>query len=504
MPTLLFIAYNLPTLSAMKVVLYKRNKKDKKGSIAIEYKNNVGKRKYHFIGVIIEDTRWNYKTDFIKKSDVLYDEVKEKTDDAFKEFVNYGRIINPSKSKLTYSKLVEKFLKTQLQYSSHKTYKTNSKSFNNFLNEKYNQDDILLNSLTKDDILDYWIYLNSTYKRSTPPKYFRNFKVIINYGIDNDFFKPKYNLFGGIKIKEKKYQSVKNFISYDKFIDFFSLGNLTKKQDRVRLICGFQFYSGGLRISDALFLKYSDYTFDKSGDHYFKITSKKSKREHKFFNSVSISNVLTQAIYDRYYNDGDNKLVEKIILIVDLVNNYYQMKNTGGRIAIMDANKKLIKHLGLNNFHTFNEVEQNKLVLENYNEYLENTANFILTLFNNLIQYVKSKYGNNFFFDYLNYEKYENKEYRSFTKEDEQPIWRSTATINKQLKVLSKKANLDVGLTTHMFRHSFSNYIVSISGDLNTLKMVLGHSNLRTTQTYISIFNDKDLRNLNNEFNKSL
>jgi site-specific recombinase XerD len=53
--------------------------------------------------------------------------------------------------------------------------------------------------------------------------------------------------------------------------------------------------------------------------------------------------------------------------------------------------------------------------------------------------------------------------------------------------------NIQDNITPHKWRHTFATTFLRRGGDLETLRMLLGHSNLKTTQKYLHL-NHQDIR----------
>jgi len=75
-----------------------------------------------------------------------------------------------------------------------------------------------------------------------------------------------------------------------------------------------------------------------------------------------------------------------------------------------------------------------------------------------------------------------------------------TTLINKYLKKIQKRAEIDTALTTHLSRHSVAGYLLEQGYDVYTIKEVLGHENVRVTENYLKGFTgnqtDEALRSL--------
>lgn len=69
----------------------------------------------------------------------------------------------------------------------------------------------------------------------------------------------------------------------------------------------------------------------------------------------------------------------------------------------------------------------------------------------------------------------------------------TTSSIESLFYQLKKRYGIQDNITPHKWRHTFATSFLRKGGDLETLRMLLGHSNLKTTQKYLHL-NQQDIR----------
>lgn len=74
----------------------------------------------------------------------------------------------------------------------------------------------------------------------------------------------------------------------------------------------------------------------------------------------------------------------------------------------------------------------------------------------------------------------------------------TTSSVESLLYRLKKRLKIQQNITPHKWRHTFATNFLKRGGDLETLRLLLGHSNLRTTQKYLHLSKNDIITNYMN------
>jgi integrase/recombinase XerD len=69
-------------------------------------------------------------------------------------------------------------------------------------------------------------------------------------------------------------------------------------------------------------------------------------------------------------------------------------------------------------------------------------------------------------------------------------VRQATKTINKYVKRIAEAAGIEKHVTTYTARHSFSTVLKRAGAPIEFNSESLGHSNVRTTESYLDSFED--------------
>jgi len=73
----------------------------------------------------------------------------------------------------------------------------------------------------------------------------------------------------------------------------------------------------------------------------------------------------------------------------------------------------------------------------------------------------------------------------------------STALINKNLKKVAKLAGINKNISTHVGRHTFATLLITKDANISAVQELLGHSDIRTTQIYVKLLDQKKVEAIN-------
>lgn len=84
-------------------------------------------------------------------------------------------------------------------------------------------------------------------------------------------------------------------------------------------------------------------------------------------------------------------------------------------------------------------------------------------------------------------------------EENNEPLRLSPRSVERIVKQIALEAGISKRVTPHTIRHSFATDLLRNGADIRSVQMMLGHSNIATTQIYTHI-TDKQLRDIHKKF----
>lgn len=264
----------------------------------------------------------------------------------------------------------------------------------------------------------------------------------------------------------------------------------------------------------------------------------KITEKYNYLNSIEFSSVL-------FLSEMKMEKPIKAIGLIAETNDYYQYYTSTGYVISQNLIDRLEAYLykNINDFWKLMNYKPLKPSAiyqgSDYDIYTNEIDNIISSLNNWLLEkkqqqykietdaYIKLKYERNnlviklindlktkevkddFVFNLLRNEDFKDivkEDFSRLSEEQYKKFQSFRAYYNKLLKLVSKQANINKNLTSHIARHSYASLMLELGENINLFDLMtsLGHQRLATTQTYIQRLSNKKIDQLNKVISDSL
>lgn len=317
---------------------------------------------------------------------------------------------------------------------------------------------------------------------TTQNKYIKSQKSIYRRAVKRYLFIPKKDPYNIYKIPNG--ESIKEYltISHIQGLNFNCFERGSKIENtRIRFLV--QIFAQGIRISDLMTIRYKNLLFDEKGDKIdiIQFKTKTPLRIHiiKELLKYLFYFVDKDEFYKIYYDEKPIETNLGSMSISGLENLFYSISTTGdsskdeGNIWIKEKLKNVYKDIYERQIRCFKKKRKSNL--------------------------------NNFILDFLDNEVFENVEFdmkRTFTKSQRSQFESRQVPYNKSLKNLDELMNSGITISSHTARHTFAHKCVKSNMNLIHIMNLLGHKNIKTTQSYLKGIDDKILHDQVRETNE--
>jgi site-specific recombinase XerD len=478
-------------------VLKKKYSTDKEGIINIRITQDR-RSKYFSLKETLKEQYWNKRRCEVKNTYEDYERLTRVISDKIQELKYlHGQTEdlrsvkkNEKGSFLSFFETQVEFLLQRKRMGTYKSYKSSFLHLKSFTKQK-GKTDLLFSDLEPKLIIDLETYLlGKGIQNNSCKKYISTIKKVFNEGVKMKVFLPVSDPF--IMFENTRLQVTKSRLDrkhINKIIEKQFPENTTLYHVKNYFL--FQTFGQGLRVSDLLTLRWGNII---EGNIVF--VQRKTNKKH-----FVVLNDMVTLLLKEYTPDKCNKIYhqkysitclgEKYSMTYEELKEQYKKISQEHKTGFIKGDKKSVQVVESwkKTLDTVWEKVKFNLVLYYHKFSKENPNQFIFPIINPIL-FKDVVFDNN----------------TTLSKDQYNHILSRTTLYNKQLKRLQKECEIEVTLTSHIPRHTYTNLMIEVTGrDIYTISKTLGHRRLSTTDHYVDDFNfekiSDDLGSLSSEFN---
>tara|TARA_R110002049_G_C9175452_1_gene562570 strand:- start:11862 stop:13379 length:1518 start_codon:yes stop_codon:yes gene_type:complete len=502
---------------SVKIIYRPVNKNDKDGFLKIRIIENR-KTKIKSLGIKIKGSNWLDDKQRVSKSEPNADQINLKIEEILRELSIYD---TPLQAIETTNKTILSFYDSIIANTTNSgtraKYNDIKKRFIGYLNS-IGLDDLKFHQLTAEHVQAFYSYMRSSGSAQNTANYnMKSFKAMINKAINSGLINYYHSPFALLKFKytETKHKTLtKDEVSRLLNTDFKEnridrYNSLGVSLNEIVNIFLFQLFAQGMRVSDVQLLKWSNFEVNE-GTIILDYRQFKTKKKV----ALKITPITCKLLLNRLnYFDGT---LSKRIDNISIHNDRYIEEISKAQTLLDETknNKDINKIKQLFNVDNSNNAEGSRLawelsqkeIIKMFTEKLNEANNKIYNEFATLIDKLsKDEHSNKFVFHFFhNDDLLKNyKEGEELTDKQYGKLQGTRSYYNLLLKEIKKQADIKISLASHVARHTYTQLILNSDADVIAVSKALGHSNLATTQTYISQLPNARLLNINDKLSDS-
>lgn len=363
-------------MSKIKIVLRKEKKqKDGKMPLAIRITKDR-KLSYIHIGVTLDENQWDADSQTVKKhpntkrlNHFLVTKLAEATDKALelethKEYSSVKAVkakIKPSVG-TTFFPQMNSFIADLKAAGKYNQYTSDKSRLNRF--KDYLKNDIAFQDITPAVLERFksWLVVHEKVSERTAVNHLVSIRSVFSKAIRDEVIDARYYPFGKGKVKIKFPDSAKIGLTQEEVKKIEDAELLDPFYNHVRNLWLISFYFAGMRVSDVLRLKWSDFT---DGRLHYSMGKNKKGGSFKIHDKA-------QAIIDKYveFKTATNDLVFPELKECDLTDNFSTQRTITFKTSAIDKclrnhvakaagiDKKLTMHIAR---HTVGNIARDKI-----------------------------------------------------------------------------------------------------------------------------------------------
>jgi len=477
-------------MSSVKIVLIKSSKDDDYGYLKVRVIKNR-QPKYKSLKIKIKEKNWNANKQTVTFKEVRHKEINEKIKETLEKLAQYNsQLSSISTSNKTILVYYDETISTTINIGSRIKYQGARDKFERFLNS-IGETDIYFHELTEFLVKKFFKYIRDNGCSANTTNYqINSLKTITNRAIDSGLVSYVNNPFASIKLKYEKKQKValtkseiQKIIEKESFNDS-RIQNRYKKEncrrfvslEEYRDIFIFQLNMQGMRCSDMQLLRWKN---------------------------LKVINGLLMCNFSMFKTGKEMTMVVTPLALQNMRYSIYNIAPELENIIVKHEEKKKQILLDASKFDDKKDIDKINNAEDKYSNI---SAEIYKLLAITAFQIAQDDNGKNLFvFPFLKHEDFKMYDNKSISNLDNIQYKRLIGTrhyYNKLLKVIQEQCNIHTSISSHIARHSYSTLLIENNASITELSATLGHSNISTTQKYISRLNLSNISELNNELSK--
>ncbi|MFV8373175.1 tyrosine-type recombinase/integrase [Flavobacterium sp. LB2P74] len=491
---------------------------DKHGFLKVRITENR-KTKISSLGIKIFGKNWLETKQRVSVKEDNHEKINEKIIEVLKDLSAHDNDVQVlATTNKTILEFYNDIISTTINEGTKLKYTNIRNKFKKYL-ESIGFSDLKFNQLTNQRVKEFHLFITQNGNAIDTANYnLKSFKSIINKAkrakIVTYIIDPFENIsykFSQKKVKALSADEIKKILNTN-FVDTRNFKYNKRESDitlnEIATIFLFQFFTQGLRCSDVQLLRWSSFSIinDVVQLDYTMFKTKKGMTLNltpmalKMLNYPLFRLIPTLkeqiAIIELRKEDHIEEIKKYKALLIP--NNKQDLSTVIQLAAIADsafkptakkyANKQAIE-ISYKGIITMNEELLKKIEIEVYTVYADAIKSLIL-----------SGIKNDFIFFFLQKTDFSNFKTNNFDNLSPLQYKRLTGTrayYNVLLKDVQKQCGIILSLTSHIARHSYTQLLLENNADITDISQSLGHSNLSTTQTYISRLPSNNITSIN-------
>ncbi|REE07870.1 integrase-like protein [Winogradskyella pacifica] len=496
---------------SIKIIYRPVKPNDKKGFLKIRIIEQR-KTKIKSLGIKISGRNWLQDKQRVSKNEPNADEINNKIEETLRELNKYDA---PKQAIQTNNKTILAFYDSVIENTTNKGTKAKYKGVRDYFFKYLKSvgfEDLKFHHLNTDHVQAFFNYMRSNGCAQNTANYnMKSFKAMINKAIKTGIINYYHSPFALLKFKftETKHRTLtKDEVNTILTTDFKNTrkkryNSLNISLNEIATIFLFQLFAQGMRVSDVQLLKWSNFEVIEN-TILLNYTQYKTKKKI----TLKLTQLTCKLLLKRL-SLFDNDIIERINDL-ELNNDRYKFEINRAKelLAQTETDKGMTQIRQLLDSEQGNKDEATRLGWELTQTKLITQFETLLTQANEKIhnefaklinQLSKGETANKFVFHFFAkddfFENYKDGE--DMTDKQYARLQGTRSYYNSLLKEVQKQSNINLTLSSHVARHTYTQLILNSDADIIAVSKALGHSNLTTTQTYISQLPNAKLLDIN-------